>query len=336
MQENDRWQVGQEVNWPKVEPYTIVQLVGKAGNIHISETGHWHTYWHSNPRHPASLVHNGGPGGFSDIRTVKHQHERVILQYTGVSIKLEPEDVAVGQQLTLPGLAEKIQTINIPGEQQSISTWVSTLQSVSRDIPQIREAQQLDVIKQSLEGLIFRTNLGRSINVYKKAANDALSAGLLGGRAQFLGGVTEAQRQLLLRGHETVLIVAGIMNRHDDLDRLQTSWNRTVLYLPYMYGRTVANLERGVWDDYLKRTMHAEILGEQSAFARLEKLKGEPYFSRAQAFLRNRRPIIRSWERKLDSNLLKVLKKQAKDAEVWKRYVEDELTGIDFGKYALV
>jgi len=41
-----RWRVEQQVEWRGVNPYTIKKLVGSAGNIHITETGRYHVYWH--------------------------------------------------------------------------------------------------------------------------------------------------------------------------------------------------------------------------------------------------------------------------------------------------
>ncbi len=40
------WRAGQQVETPKVNPYTIVQVIGEAGNIHIDQKGFYHVYWH--------------------------------------------------------------------------------------------------------------------------------------------------------------------------------------------------------------------------------------------------------------------------------------------------
>lgn len=70
------WEVGQRVEWNKINPYTIVGLVGKAGNIHISETGRYHVFWHREPVEGRRLlIHHGGPKGFEDLDAVKRQHE---------------------------------------------------------------------------------------------------------------------------------------------------------------------------------------------------------------------------------------------------------------------
>lgn len=62
MAEMLKWREGQTVEWPKVAPYTIVQLVGDAGNIHISKLGRYHVFWHrEGSQGEVHLIHHGGP-----------------------------------------------------------------------------------------------------------------------------------------------------------------------------------------------------------------------------------------------------------------------------------
>lgn len=332
------WTEGQLVTWPKVTPYTLIKKVGEAGNIHISEIGHWHVYWHRTTQAGRTmLIHHGGPNGFSDIKEVKHQHERVILRYVGISIDLAPnERQEVEPEQTFPEIARGLQTLEIPGEQQTVNGWIRILQDTTRDIPRVRDRKELSTVQGRLES-ILHGSLARSVNMYKRGAAVALAIGLSGERANLLAGVTEAQRQLLFRVQETVAIVTGTMQRYDDVEAVQITWNNHIRYLPRMFGRATAAVAREDYQDSRKAiVMSAEVFNPGvGAFARLRTLVGEPYKSLAQEFIKQNDPIARLWEERNYQQLELVLKKQAELAEIWKTRVEEEMMGIDFGKYAI-
>lgn len=331
-----QWQEGQLVTWPKVEPYTITKLVREAGNIHISETGRWHVFWHrelANGRQV--LVHHGGSKGFTDLDTVKRQHERVILRYVGIAVEIPPEEQEedIAPQVTFPEIAQSLRTLEIPGEQQNVSHWIETLQKTNRDLPQVRTHGDLGRIRDSLGGLL-RGNLGRSINKYKRAAATSLENSLQGDRALLLGAVNEAQMQLLLRAQEIVAITLGTMQRYGDLERLQMFWNETIRRIPYIYSGAADILMRDYPQERRERRINIDILHPTvGVFGLLSELKGEPYHSKALQFIELRDRISQLWEERNLMLLAEELKKQAAEAQIWKQRVREQYEGVDFGKY---
>ena len=337
MSQERKWAIGQEVSRPKVEPYSIVRLVGKAGNIHISSTGKYHVYWHKDMSDEQStLVHHGGPQGFANLKAVQHQHEWVILRYTGLTIQLpldQTGDPVSG--FTFPELIGSME-VEFPGEQKILGRWVETMQKASRDLPQIRSHGQLSVIREGLAGV--GTELSRAINPYKKKAAAQLKTGLQGSKGELLLGLSRAQFLLLKRAQQTVSIVVGTMHRYNALEKLQVEWNGIVNRLPFMAAEVVHKLQTPslIDDGSLDRTIRAYILNETTGFAaRLGQLQGEPYFSKAKEFIALLHPVTNHWERKDYQAMLQVLTSQAVELEVWKRRVREESTGVDFGKYNL-
>lgn len=347
MAERSRWQMGQTVDWSKVEPYTIVQLVGEAGNIHISQTGRFHVYWHRQLRdRRIELIHHGGEEGFATLAAVKHQHERVILRYTGLTIQVpleQAEEVseeekqqgppAFGQ--TFPQLIEQLGQLEIPGEQQTLNGWIKILQGTNRDLPQVTNHGRLTQIRESLQTL--KDGLDRSINPHKVAAAQALRSGLSGSRGQLLGGINEAQVQLLQRTQQTVAITLGTMQRYNALERLQISWNGVLDRLPANTGRVVLALQKPDFDqEQLTRSVSTYLLHESiGLIGQLSELKGEPYFGRAQKFIEALSPVSRLWEESDYQGMIAVLKEQAQELEIWRRRIKEEYEGVNFGKYAL-
>lgn len=343
-----RWHQGQEVFWPKVHPYSIVQLVGEVGNIHISESGRYHVYWHRElPDGQTTLIHHGGLDGFATLSAVKHQHERVILRYTGmaISVPLEqqseiPEEEkqegtpTMGQDF--PSLAAQLEQLRLPGEQQILGAWVGTLQNISQELPSVTNHGQLSQIRERLQDLLSQKSLVRSTNKYKQAAVTSLQA--TGTRGGLLLGVNEAQMQLLKRAEQTVSITLGTMKRYNDLERLQISWNGIIDKLPGMAGQVVKVLQRPILepDDGLERAVNINIFHETlSLEAQLTQLRGEPYFSRAQELIEAISPVKRQWAQKDYQSMLGVLTEQTREIEIWRRRVKEEYEGVGFGRYNL-
>lgn len=331
------WQEGQLVDWPKVVPYTITKLVGEAGNIHISETGRWHVFWHrelTNGRQV--LVHHGGPEGFADLTEVKHQHERILLRYTGIAIPVPAdEQEEVEPRSTFPEVATQLKTLEIPGEQQSINHWIEILQRANRDLPQARTHTDLGKIKTSIGGLL-EGNLGRSINRYKRAAAQHLEGSLQGNRAEMLLATNEAQRELLLRAYQIVAIWMGTARRYNDLERLQMFWNETVERLPHMYAGAADVLVGEYLEERRERRMKIDILHPTAGvFGLLSELKGEPYHSKALQFIESRDRISQLWEARNLMLLAEEFQKQAAEAQIWKQRVREQYEGVDFGKYSI-
>lgn len=347
MEERRHWREGQKVSWPKVEPYTIVRLVGDAGNIQISEIGKYHVYWHrENDQGDSYLIHHGGRTGFGSLEAVMHQHERVILGYTGLTIQLPPEQVnelpeeehqtgipVFGQ--TFPDIIGEMQALDLPGEQQTLGNWIKTLQDTNRDLPAVNSHGQLTRIREDLDSL--RRNLGRSINSYKKRAGTSLERGLSGSRGQLLFGVNEAQALLLQRAQQTVSIVVGTMKRYNNLEKLMIDWNNTVGRLPGMAGQLMRTLQsRDLYGDRLQRAVDAHILnGRSSIEAQLNQLQGEPYYSRAQEFAESFSPLRNLWEERNYAGMMRVLNREARELEIWRRRIRERYYGVNFGKYNL-
>lgn len=331
MVESPRWQVNQKVSWPKVAPYTIARLVGEAGNIHITPEGKYHVYWHRElPDGTSTIVHHGGPLGFGTLGAVMHQHERVILGYTGLTIEPSISDS------TFPQLIAEMKTLVLPGEQRRINKYIETLQDTTRDLPQVTNHGQLAGIRENLDKL--SQDLSKAINPYKKGARISLEKGLRGSKGQLLSGVNEAQILLLQRARQTVSIVVGTMQRYNALERLQIDWNRVVEGLPGMAGQLIITLQsRDLIDsDRLDRALSLGILHKDISFeAQLLKLQGEPYFSRAQQLIDRLFPLRKLWEERNYQEILRVLSSQAPDMEIWKRRIREEQSGINFGKYNL-
>lgn len=343
-----KWHKGQPVDWEGIEPYTIVRPVGEAGNIHISKTGRYHVYWHrEGPDGKVMLIHHGGPSGFGTLAAVMHQHERVILSYTGLTIQLPLEQVGEVPEeeqkagipasgLTFPELIKDMKTLELPGEQQILGNWIKTLQNVNRDLPQVTTHGQLSEIREDLDKL--RKDLSRKKNPYKKGAGISLAKGLAGSKGQLLAGANEAQTELLQRVQQTVSIVVGTMKRYNELERLQIHWNRTVEGSLNMAGQLLNTLQSPDFIDSerINRMVASHILNKDlSIEVRLRQLEGEPYFSRAQGIIDSLAPLRRHWEERNLQKMIQVLTGQAKELEVWKRRVREEHTGINFGKYNL-
>src|SRR3989344_940834 len=324
-----RWNEGQLVTWPKVEPYTAVMLVGQAGNIHISEVGRWHSYWHRTlPSGRQTLVHHGGIKGFPDLNSVKNQHERVILRYIGLTVD-EPKDEKeddLKPQLTFPQIEDQFRRLEIFGEQQNVNQWIGVLQKAQVDLPRSRTHGDLTVIRESL-GELLQGNLGRAINRYKQNAALSIGSSLQGGRSELWSGINEAQKQLLLRAQQTVAITLGTMQRYNDLEIIQSSWNDIVYALPSKYSMAVDVLRNDRPDEVRIR----RIIG---VFDRLTELKGEPYFIKAQEFRKAENRIIELWQARNLKSLETVLTQQAGEAQIWKERIREQYEGIDFGRYA--
>lgn len=330
-----RWSTGQDVYWTKVKPYTISQLIGEAGNIHISEIGRFHVYWHRDlPNGRRTLVHHGGEEGFPDLASVKHQHERVILRYIGFSIDIPPEENFQG--LTFPQIIDGFEKLIIPGEQQQINDWLRVLQNTIMEIPRVQTHGNLSKIREDLDKLL-QGNLGRSINKYKMAAADNLRHAISGSRPDILVGATEAQKQLLLRSQETVAKTLGTMQRYNVLERQQLAWNDIVRSLPRQYSRSVKAL-REYSGEEMDRVVDTNLFDpEVGVFGnlRLADLKGEPYFSKAREFIGTFNPILKLWEARNIEPLANILTQQATKAELWWDSVKQQYTGVDFGRYKL-
>ena len=67
----------------------------------------------------------------------------------------------------------------------------------------------------------------------------------------------------------------------------------------------------------------------------LAELTGEPYFSKAREFLYALQPARRLWEERNDRVLSELVMKQFPEMEIWKRRIQEEYTGVNFGKYSL-
>lgn len=347
LKENAAWTLGQEVSWPKVGPYTITRLVGEAGNIHIAKNGRYHVYWHRDISNSKSvLIHHGGSLGFDSLKATMHQHERVILRYTGLSIRVpadqieevSPEEKKEGipiAGLTFPELLGQMETLDIPGEQQRINSWVKTLQDTSRDLPHITSHGELSEIREELDKL--RQDLGKVINPHKKAARSAVEKGLYGSKGELLSGVNKAQIHLLERARQTVSIVVGTMQRYNALERLQVDWNRDVIEVHGNAGYVLKVLQSSPIDDEkVARVIRSNILSDNLGFeAKLQRLQGEPYFSRARQFIDNLHPLRKHWEAKNQKAMISVLADQAIRLELWKQDIKAEYTGVNFGKYNL-
>lgn len=335
-----QWHEGQMVSWPKVTPYIIVQLIGSAGNIHVAETGRYHVYWHREKMVGGSmqtqLIHHGGPDGFPTLQTVKNQHERVILRYVGMAVDIpqeEEEEETIPDQ-TFPQLAQRL-SIEIPGEQQRVGEWVNTLQKVSRDLPQIRSHGALSQIREDLAKLL-EGNLSRSLNRYKQLAASSLVRGLEGSRGALLSGLNDAQLNLLLRAQQTVTITLGTMQRYNDLERLQIGWNEIVAQLPSKSARVIDALAPTYDPQRRERAVVGNLYSPNLGIeAQLAQLKGEPYSSRAMRFLYDLQPARRLWEERNDRSLSELMMRQLPEMEIWKRRIQEESTGVNFGKYNL-
>lgn len=343
----ERWTKGQEVIRPKVEPYKIVRLIGEAGNIHISEIGRYHVYWHRVLANGKSeLVHHGGPQGFDDLKAVMHQHERVILRYTGMTIQLpldQAGEIPVEEQKsglptsgqTFPELIHEMQ-IELPGEQKTLGKWIGILQDANRDLPLVRSHGKLSEIRENL-GKVEK-DLSRAVNPYKKRAAAVLETGLCGSQGELLAGLNDAQILLLQRAQQTVSIVVGTMRRYNDLEKLQIDWNRIVDGLPRAAAEVLFKLQHPSFidDGSLERVVRRHILNETFGLeAHLDLLQGETYFSKARQLSRALHPLKGYWEQRDYQGILKVLASQAAELEIWKRRIKAESTGVDFGKYSL-
>lgn len=350
-EQQKRWSVGQSVEWPRVNPYAIVQLVGEAGNIHISERGRYHVYWHRElPDGQITLIHHGGPEGFGTLSAIKHQHERVILRYTGMMISISPqqqdeipqEEQRDGPPIVggdFPTLTRQLSELRLPGEQQNIREWIGVLQDVSQELPTVINHGQLSRIRERLQQLLSEKSLVRSTNRYKQAAVRSLQA--TGSRGGLLLGVNEAQMQLLRRTEQTVGITLGTMRRYNDLERLQLSWNGVVDKLPGTAGQVLRAIQTPglVPDDRLGRVININLLHESlSLEGQLGQLKGEPYFSQAQEFIDKLSPVKGYWAQRDDQSMQSmqtVLTEQTKEMEIWRRRVKEEHEGVGFGRYNL-
>lgn len=352
VEQTPRWQIGQEVVRPRVNPYTIVQLVGEVGNIHIDQRGRYHVYWHRElPDGQIVLIHHGGESGFGTLSAVKHQHERVILRYTGmvIGIPLEqqneiPQEEQESGPPTLgrdfPTLATQLSELRLPGEQQIVREWVGVLQDVSQDLPAVRSHGQLAQIREKLDKLLSEKGFVRSINRYKQAAAQSLERSLVGGRSDLLSGASEAQIQLLRRTEQTVAITLGTMKRYNDVERLQISWNEAVNRVVNICGNMSRVLNPNYRADWRDRALSSGVESQVGIFAVLEALKGEPYFSKAQELIADLSPIRRLWEARLDNpfaygEMAKGLVEPLKELAIWRSRIQDEYTGVNFGKYAL-
>lgn len=339
-EEKGRWSVGQEVSWPKVAPYTIVLLVGSAGNIHITERGRYHVYWHRErmigDRIQTQLIHHGGPDGFPTLQVVKNQHERVILQYVGMAVDIPPEEQEEGTtpDQTFPQLAQSLR-IEIPGEQQRVGEWISILQKVSRDLPQIRTHGALTQTREDLAKLL-EGNLSRSLNRHKQQAASSLVSGLEGSKGALLSGLNDAQLNLLLRAQQTVSITLGTMRRYNDLERIQITWNEVVAQFPSKSARVISALAPTYDPQRRERAVVSNLFGPNLGIeTQLAQLKGEPYFSKAVRFLYALQPARRLWEERNDRALSELMMKQLPELEIWKRRIREEYEGVDFGRYNL-
>lgn len=348
MAERSRWQMGQQVEWPKVAPYTVIQLVGEAGNIHVDQKGHYHNFWHRElPNGDIVLIHHGGPDGFGTLSAAKHQHERVILRYTGMMISIPQEqqgEIPQEEQTDgtpivggdFPTLALQLSKLRLPGEQQTLTEWIGVLQNVSQELPAVVNNGQLSRIRERLQELLSEKSLVRSTNRYKQAAVRSLTA--TGTRGGLLLGVNEAQMQLLRRAEQTVGITLGTMKRYNDLERLQTSWNGIVDKLPGMAAQVLKAIQTPglVPDDRVERVININLFHEKlSLEGQLDQLKGEPYFSRAQEFIDTLSPVKRHWEVRDFQGMLAVLTEQTREIEIWRRRVKEEYEGVGFGRYNL-
>ncbi len=339
-------QIGAEVAWPGENSYTIASLVGKAGNIQIVEgTGRYHVYWHKellvNGRITQELIHHGGRIGFPDLNAVKRQHERVILRYTGITVDLPADQMENGvvPEQNFPQIAKQLQ-VEIPGEQQLVGSWVETLQDVSRDLPQVTNHGKLSLIREELNNLLAG-NLSRSVNRHKVNAARTLETGLRGSRGELLLSVNRAQLELLIRAQQTVAITLGVMQRYNDLERLQIYYNGLVDQLPANCANAIRVLRGGIPADRIQRVMNLNFVDpKQSIQTKLLELKGEPYFSKAKQFLHDLAPVRTLWEnRQLEplgyQEIVNILTKQTQELEIWRRRIHEEYEGVNFGKYNL-
>lgn len=328
-----RWHEGQMVELPKVNPYTIVKFVGDAGNIHIDESGSWHSFWHRQLENGGVVLrHSGGKNGFPDLDTIKRQHERVILHYVGLKVDLLPEDPHTA--LNFAEAADRLQ-LEFPGEQQLVSSWIDNLQKVTRDLPTIRGVGALGSVRETLRNLL-EGNLGRALNRHKRQAALVISGSVEGTRPEMLRGATDAQLHLLERAHELVSITLGTMQRYNDLEKLQIYWNGIVADLPRTYGGIVRLILDGYPEERLERRVRDDILHERiGVFRKLLELKGQPYKQRAQRFINSKDKVFELWEARNLVGLSNLLQEETEEAEIWKRMVKNLEVGVDFGKYAL-
>ena len=346
MEQTPRWQVGQEVTLPRVNPYEIIQLVGPAGNIHISHIGRYHVFWHrEKPDGSTILVHHGGPDGFASLRAVMHQHERVILRYTGlvitVPVSQQDEIPAEEKQSGLPivgtdfpTLASQLEQLRIPGEQQLLHAWIGTLQNFSQELPTVSNHGRLTQIREELDDLLTKKSLIRPTGQYKRSAVASLE-GVKTGEISLTAGINEAQLGLLRRAEQTVAITLGTMKRYNDLERLQLSWNGVVGKLPGMSAHLIRLLQRSdLPADRLERAIKTNLLDANVSLAGyLNQLKGEPYFKKAQEFIDNLSPVRKFWEARVTQRMLNVLIQQTQELEIWRRRIKEEHEGVGLGRY---
>jgi len=298
------------------------------------------------------LVHHGGAEGFKTLSSVKHQHERVILRYTGMMIAI-PEDqqnemVEEEQREGIPvmggdfpTLIRELNQLRIPGEQQIIREWMRELQDINQALPNVTSSGQLTQMRESLQKLLTERSLTNARNRYKKEAVYSLSQSLA--RGSLLLGVNQAQLQLLKRAEQTVSITLGTMKRYNDLERLQIAWNGAIDKVIGELTHLSLALNPNYRSDRRESALKADLGDEKSKgilFADLESLKGEPYFSKAQLIIEALDPVKRLWQER-EANPLsygqmpEVLVKPLQELAIWRGRIKEEYTGVNFGKYSL-
>jgi hypothetical protein len=344
-------QVGKEVSLPDGTGYTISGVYGKAGLMHTaSETGNWFIYWH-NDKDPSILIANGGKTGFSDIFVVRRQMIHIIDRYLGAKVEIDPElweaEESEGKQLTFEGLAnylgrnldkqrqlEIAENYIIPGEQNLITDWISLLQKTNRDIPQIDGAGRLNIVREQIEDLVI--NLKPATNRYKRSARLYLEEGLKRDAPELLGSVIKAQVELLQRSQQIVGKTEGIMARLNDLDIVQLSWNGLIAHIP----GTLAHIALAMDPEYdevrRQRAMGSFFSPNAGIFQKLGELRGEPYYSRAQIYLKALAPIQQAWQKGDRGRVKSLIDKQIPSMKEWYREVREQTTGIQFNRFATV
>lgn len=338
---------------PKGRYYIIWDFIGerkKGSNIHIRKNeagkedldGRYDVYWHSGKY----LIHHGGEPGFSTIKDVKRQHERVLLGYTGMVIQLplDSGEVPAEEQtegiptsgIVLPETIRNLRSLEIPGEQQRLNRWIKILQDSNRDLPQVRVSGQLADIRKNLDKV--RKALWASLDPHKKSAGQKIEEGLAGSKGDLLLAANEAQTELLKRTQQTVSIVVGTMRRYDDLERKQIYWNGIVDSLPGIAGGVLKVLLMPSFIDAqrLERSVSNNILNEKiGIIGKLGELKGQPYYERAKAFLLAFSPLKELAEAGKYEPMIPLLEKQAGELQIWANRNREDNPVSDFGKYNL-
>lgn len=230
--------VGDPINWSKVEPDLVADVIDSHGHIVVGTTGNIHAWWgrwvsgNGSDNMRKVLAHHGGSTGWNDIQKPIDQHQEVLKKYLGHEVEVDAVDeVSLRRPQTLTDFMTAARISPQIIEVQGRSAWFGEahfyLGRVVRGMVFPMNATQMNLRRAQLEKL--QPILLRSTNPLVRSAGRNLGEGLATEGSASLHAFRKSDDNLLNALIEINDIVMATFERGAALDRYRNGMEDIII-----------------------------------------------------------------------------------------------------------